>query len=91
LTALVCALYLASVTALGAIANVAGDKIDVVAVQHEIGGVRLMLEQFSRMDTCFSSMDRESSKARTLGAAMQTDILLALRRLDSLLSVAGTQ
>jgi len=91
LTALVCARYLASVTALGAIANVAGDEIDLVAVQHEIGGVCGMLEQFSTMDTCFSTMDRESSKARTLGAAIQTDILAALRRLDPLLSVAGTQ
>jgi hypothetical protein len=78
------------VETLGATANVAGDEIDVVAVQHVIG-VHLMLAQFSRMDTCFHRMDREISKARTLGAAMQTDILAALRRLVGLLSVAGTQ
>jgi hypothetical protein len=92
LTPLVCALNLASVTALGAIANVAGDEIDAVAIPHGIGGVHGILEQFSRMDTCFSTMDRESSlRLGTLGAAVQTDILAALRRLDSLMSVAGTQ
>jgi hypothetical protein len=58
------------VTALRAIAKVAGDEIDVVAVRREIGGVRLMLEQFWRMDTCFSTIDRESSRAGTLGSAM---------------------
>ena len=31
----------------------------MVTVQHELGGVRLVLEQFSRMDMCFSTMDRE--------------------------------
>lgn len=85
-TALVCALYLARVTALGAIANAAGDEIDMVAVQHEIGGIRGMLEHFSKMDTCLSRIDRENSTARALGAAMRADILSALRRLDSLLS-----
>jgi len=37
--AIVCALYLASVTAPGGIANAAGDEIDSVVVQHEVGGI----------------------------------------------------
>ena len=45
-TAVICALYLASVTGAGAIANVAREEIDLVAVQHEIGSVRGMLEPF---------------------------------------------
>jgi hypothetical protein len=77
---------LARVTALGSIANAAADEIDLVAVEHEIGGIRGLLAQFSKMDTCPSMIGRESITARTLGAAMRADILAALRRLDSLLS-----
>jgi hypothetical protein len=51
-----------------------------VAWQHEIGGIRGMLEQFSKMDTCFSTIDGERSTARTVGAAVRADILAALRR-----------
>jgi hypothetical protein len=35
------------VTALGAIANAAAVEIDAVAVQHELGGIRGVLAQFS--------------------------------------------
>jgi len=70
----------------GAIANAAADEIDLVAVQQETGGIRGMLAQFSKMDTCSSTIDRESSTARSLGATMRADILAALRRLASLQS-----
>ena len=52
-TALVCALHLARVTALGAIANADGDEIDLVAVQHEVDGIPGMLEQVLEGGCCF--------------------------------------
>jgi hypothetical protein len=79
-------LYLARVTAPQAVASAAADEIDLVAVQHEIRGIRGTLAQFAKMDTCSRTIDRESSTARTLGAAMRADVLAALRRLDFLLS-----
>jgi hypothetical protein len=44
---------LARVTALGVIANAAGDEIDFVAVQHEIDGIPGMLEQVLEGGSCF--------------------------------------
>jgi hypothetical protein len=79
-------LYLARVTAPQAVASATADEIDLVAVQHEIRDIRGTLAQFAKMDTCSRTIDRESSTARTLGAAMRADVLAALRRLDFLLS-----
>jgi hypothetical protein len=63
----------------------------LAAVQHEIGGACGMLEQFSATGTCFSTMNGKALKLGPPGAAIQTEVLAALRRLDLLLSVAGTQ
>jgi hypothetical protein len=85
-TALVCALYMAKVVALGAIANDGGEEIDLVAAQREITVIRRLLEQFSKIENSHSKIDKEVTSARTLAADMKSDILAALRRLDSLLT-----
>jgi hypothetical protein len=59
LAALVRALYLARVTAPGAIANVAAEEIDLVPVHHEIGGIRGMLARFAKMDARSCTIDWE--------------------------------
>jgi hypothetical protein len=58
---------------------------------HEIRGFRGMREHLSKMETCFSTIDRESSTARTARRAIRADILAAFRRLDSLVWAAETQ
>src|ERR1022692_3752905 len=64
-TALVCALHLARVTALGAIANADGDEIDLVAVQHEVPrDVRTSCRRWMLFQ---ARSTRKSSTARTLG------------------------
>lgn len=85
-TALVCALYMAKVVALSAIARTTGTDIDLVGAEREISLIRGLLEQFSKIENCHSKIDREVSSARTLAADLKSDILAALRRLDSLLS-----
>jgi hypothetical protein len=37
------------------------------------------------MENCHSKIDKEVTAARTVAAAVRADILVALRRLDSLL------
>jgi hypothetical protein len=85
-TALTCALYMAKVVALTAIANDTGDDIDLTAVHREISLVRGLIEQFAKIEGCHSKIDKEVTTARTIAADLKSDILASLRRLDSLLS-----
>ena len=53
MSALVCALRLIRVTALGLIDNATGDEIDMVALQHEIAASPGCSNRLSKMDTLF--------------------------------------
>ena len=85
-TALTCALYMAKVVALAAIINDTTSGFDLTAIQREISVIRGLLEQFSKIEGCHSKIDKEVTAARTLAADLKSDILNALRRLDSFLS-----
>jgi hypothetical protein len=85
-TALTCALYMAKVVALAAIINDSSSGFDLTGIQREVSVIRGLLEQFSRIETCHSKIDKEVTAARTLAADLKSDILDALRRLDSFLS-----
>jgi hypothetical protein len=85
-TALTCALYMAKVVALSTLVGDGGNDVDINAVQREISVIRGLLEQFSKIELCHSKIDKEVIGARTLAADLKSDILAALRRLDSLMS-----
>ena len=86
-TALTCALYMAKVAALSTITSDAGSDLDVNAMQREISVIRGLLEQFSKIEGCHSKIDKEVTAARTLAADLKSDILAALRCLDTILAV----
>lgn len=85
-TALTCALYMAKVAALATIVGDSEEQLDVTALQREISIIRGLLEHFSKVEACHSRIDKEVTAARTLAADLKSDILAALRRLDSLLA-----
>jgi hypothetical protein len=77
---------MARVVALAAIINDTTSDFDLTAMQREISVIRGLLEQFSKIEGCHSKIDKEVTAARTLAADLKSDILSALRHLDSLLS-----
>ena len=84
-TLLTCTLYMAKVVALASIAPDAGSDVDLTAALRELSVIRGLLEQFSKIETCHSKIDKEVASARTLSADLKSDIVAALRRLDSIL------
>lgn len=85
-TLVTCALYMAKVVALTTIANDHEADIDLAAATREVSIIRGLLERFSKMETCHSKIDKEVTIARTVAGDLRSDILAALRRLDSILS-----
>lgn len=85
-TLLTCTLYMAKVVALASIASDSDQDIDLTGALREVSVIRGLLEQFSKIEACQTRIDKENSAARTLTADLKSDILAALRRLDSILS-----
>lgn len=85
-TPLTCALYMAKVVALASIVTDSDMDFDLNGAQHEVSVIRGLLEQFSKIETCHSRIDKETTAARSLAADLKVDLLAALRRLDSILS-----
>jgi hypothetical protein len=85
-TALACALYLAKVAALSTASVETGDLVDIGGAQREVGIIRVLLEQFSRIETSHSKIDREVDTVRAVADGLKADLLTALRRLDAILA-----
>ena len=81
--------YMPAQLTASAIATITADtgaEIDLNVATREVNVMRGLLEQFSKIEGCHSKIDEEVTATRTLAADLKSDILSALRRLDSILS-----
>jgi len=84
---LMCALYLARVAALATVKSEGNGSVDIAAAEREVNTIRVALEQFAKLETCHSKIDKEVMSGRGIAADISASILAALRRLDAILEV----
>jgi len=84
-TLLSCALVMAKAAALATVKVSTGEGIDLTAVTQEVSTIRKLVEQFSRIESGLSKIDKDLSGTRSAAADLKADILSALRRLESFL------